>query len=119
VHTSDEFAFRSGHAAQKEMAELAFSLLTMRANTPPGSWVDDEFADAYRGVRAEARSLAGREADEDLFLSVLNLSETLLRYLAAATGIGQDQWLARLHEHYIEPIDVAGVGVWGPRELEI
>ena len=119
MHDSDRFAFRNSYAGQKEMAELAFSLLTLRANTPSGSWVDDHDSEAYQAVRAHARSLAGAEADEDLFLSVLNLADTVLRLLVAATGMEPEVWLARLHEDYIAPIDTTKTGVWDARELQI
>jgi hypothetical protein len=119
VHVPDRFAFRNSYAAQKEMAELAFSLLTLRADTPPGSWVDDHDGDSYRAVREKARALAGTAADEDLFLSVLNLGDALLRLLVAATGMEPEVWLARLHQDYIAPIDPEGTGVWDARELSV
>jgi hypothetical protein len=119
MHTSDDFAFRTSYAGQKQMAELALSLLTMRADTPAGEWVDDHFGTDYEKVWTDARSLAGGEADDDLFLSVLNLADVLLRLLVAATEVEQASWLARVRANYIDPIDSRGTGVWGPHELEV
>lgn len=117
--TTSDVQFRNSFAAQKQMTELAFSLVTMRANTPAGKWVDDSFGSSYQEVWARARSLAGDEAGEDMLMCVLNLADGLLRFLEGATGMEQQEWLSRMHKEYIEPIDASGTGVWSAPELDI
>ena len=94
--------FRHTYAGQQRMAELAFSILTMRANTAGGQWVDDAYGDTYRQVWTEARSLAGDEADEAMFLSMLNLADHLLALPVATTGLPHGEWLRRLRAAYID-----------------
>jgi hypothetical protein len=103
-------------AAQKQMAEHAFSLLTLRPDTPPGEWVDEHRDPRYAAVREQARALAGERAEDDVLLSVLNLADVLPRYLVAATGIDHDAWLARVHDETSPPIDRDRTGVRGPRQ---
>lgn len=117
--TTSDVQFRNSFAAQKQMTELAFSLVTMRANTPAGKWVDDSFGSSYQEVWARARSLAGDEAGEDMLMCVLNLADGLLRFLEGATGMEQQEWLSRMYKEYIEPIDASGTGVWSAPELDI
>ena len=112
-----EFSLRNSYAAQKQMADLAFSLVRMQAATPAGEWVDDRFGREYREVWERARSLAGEEAGEDLFLTVLTQAHVLLAYLVAATGISEAEWLDRMKADYVDRIPSSGTGVWGPHEL--
>ena len=108
-----DFSLRNSYAAQKQMAELAFSLLRMKADTPPASGSE------YQEVRERARSLAGDGAAEDLFLTVLTHAHVLLAYLVAATGIGEAEWLDRMRADYVDRIPSSGTGVWGPHELRL
>ena len=66
-----DFSLRNSYAAQKQMAQLGFALLRMQADTPAGEWVDERFGAEYREVWKRARSLAGDDAAEDLFLTLL------------------------------------------------
>ena len=100
---SDDSEFRHTYAGQTRITELAFSILTMRVNTGGGEWIEDAYGETYRQVWSEARSLAGDEAEEAMFLSMLNLADRLLAYLVAATGIDHDEWLRRLRAEYIDP----------------
>jgi hypothetical protein len=102
VMESEEPEFRHTYAGQQRMAELAFSILTMRANTSGGQWVDDAYGDTYRQVWTEARSLAGDEADEAMFLAMLNLADHLLALLVATTGVQHAEWLRRLRAEHID-----------------
>jgi hypothetical protein len=101
------------------MAELAFALLRMQADTPAGAWVDEHFSTEYREVWDRARSLAGDDAAEDLFLTVLTQAHVLLAYLVAATGIDEGEWLDRIKADYVDRIPSSGTGVWGPHELRL
>ena len=112
-----DFSLRNSYAAQKQMAELAFSLLRMEADTPAGEWVDEHFRNEYREVWQRVRTLAGDDAAEDLLLTVLTQAHVLLAYLVAATGIDEAEWLDRMKAHYVHRIPSSGTGVWGPREL--
>ena len=112
-----DFSLRTSYAAQKQMTELAFSLLRLQAATPAGEWVDEHFRAEYQEVWARARSLAGQDATEGLFLTVLTHAHVLLAYLVAATGIGEAEWLDRMKADYVDPIPSSGTGVWGPHEL--
>jgi hypothetical protein len=119
VTRTPAFPLRTSYAAQKQMAELAFSLLRLQADTPAGAWVDQHFPTEYQGVWERARSLAGESADEDLFLSVLTHAHVLLAYLVAATGITEAEWLDRMKADYVDRIPSSGTGVWGPHELAL
>jgi hypothetical protein len=119
VTRTADFPLRTSYAAQKEMAELAFALIRMQAATPAGEWVDERFGDEYREVRERARSLAGEEAAEDLFLALLTHAHVLLAYLVAATGITEAEWLDRMRADYVDRIPSSGTGVWGPHELRL
>src|SRR6478672_3605986 len=110
VTRTADFSLRNSYAAQKQMAELAFSLVRMQADTPAGEWVDQHFPTEYRDVRERARSLAGDEAAEDLFLTVLTHAHVLLAYLVAATGIDEVEWLDRMKTDYVDRIRRAGPG---------
>lgn len=112
-----EFPLRTSYAAQRQMAQLAFDLLRVQAATPAGEWVDEHFGDEYHDVWERARCLAGVEATEDLFLTVLTHAHVLLAYLVAATAISEDEWLDRMHADYVDRIPSSGTGVWGPHEL--
>jgi hypothetical protein len=112
-----DFSLRNSYAAQRQMAELAFSLVRMQADTPAGEWVDEHFRAEYREVWERARSLAGDDAAEGLFLTVLTHAHVLLAYLVAATGIGEAEWLDRMKADYVDLIPSSGTGVWGPHEL--
>jgi hypothetical protein len=101
------------------MAELAFTLLRVQADTPAGEWVDGRFGTEYQGVWERARSLAGDDAAEDLLLTVLTHAHVLLAYLVAATGIGEAEWLDRMKADYVDRIPSSGTGVWGPHELAL
>jgi len=90
VTRTSDFPLRTSDAAQEQMAEPAFSLLRLQAETPAGAWVDQHFRTEYQAVWERARSLAGESADEDLFLSELTHAHVLL---------------------------ASGTGVWGPRGL--
>ena len=114
-----DFPLRNSYAAQKQMAQLAFALLRLQAATPAGEWVDERFGNEYREVWERARALAGEEAAEDLFLSLLTHAHVLLSYLVAATGISEAEWLDRMHADYVERIPSSGTGVWGPHELKL
>ena len=114
-----DFSLRNSYAAQKQMAELGFSLLRMQADTPAGEWVDEHFGREYQEVRERARSLAGEEAAEDLFLTLLTHAHVLLSYLVAATGISEAEWLDRMRADYVDRIPSSGTGVWGPHELRL
>lgn len=114
-----DFPLRSSYAAQKQMAQLAFALLRLQAATPAGEWVDERFGDEYREARERARALAGEEAAEDLFLTLLTHAHVLLAYLVAATGISEAEWLDRMQADYVERIPSSGTGVWGPHELQL
>jgi glycine/serine hydroxymethyltransferase len=116
---SGDFSFRTSYAAQKQMAELAFALVRMQADTPAGEWVDEHFGNEYRQIWERARSLAGEKADEDLFLALLTHTHVLLAYLVAATGISEAEWLDRLRSDYVDRIPSDGEGVWGPRGLRL
>jgi hypothetical protein len=115
----DFFPLRTSYAAQKQMAELAFALLRIQAATPAGEWVDERFSREYREVWERARSVAGQEAAEDLFLALLTHAHVLLAYLVAATGISEAEWLDRIRSDYVDRIPSSGTGVWGPRELRL
>jgi hypothetical protein len=117
--TTADFPLRTSYGAQKQMAELAFDLLRLQAATPAGEWVDERFGAEYRQVWERARSLAGEEAAEDLFLTLLNHAHVLLAYLVAATGISEVEWLERVRADYVERIPPRGTGVWGPHELRL
>ena len=112
-----DFSLRNSYAAQKQMAELAFSLVRMQADTPAGEWVDERFRTEYREVLERVRSLAGDDAAEDLLLTVLTHAHVLLAYLVAATGISEAEWLDRMRADYVDRIPSSGTGVWGPHEL--
>ena len=112
-----DFSLRNSYAAQKQMAELAFSLVRMQADTPAGEWVDEYFRTEYQEVVERARSLAGDEAAEALLLTVLTHVHVLLAYLVAATGIDEVEWLDRMKADYVDRIPSSGTGVWAPREL--
>ena len=114
-----DFSFRSSYAAQKQMAELAFALLRIQADTPAGEWVDERFRREYEDVRERARAMAGDDAAEDLLLSVLTQAHVLLAYLVAATGISEAEWLDRMRADYVDCIPSSGTGVWGPHELRL
>jgi hypothetical protein len=114
-----DFSLRNSYAAQKQMAELAFSLLRMQADTPAGEWVDEHFRTGYREIWERARSLAGEDAGEALFLTVLTHAHVLLAYLVAATGISEAEWLDRMRADYIDRIPSSGTGVWGPHDLRL
>lgn len=114
-----DFPLRTSYAAQKQMAELAFTLLQIQAATPGGEWVDEHFSREYREVWDRARSLAGDEADQDLFLTVLTHAHVLLAYLVAATGISEAEWLDRMHTDVVDRIPSTGTGVWGPHALKL
>jgi hypothetical protein len=101
------------------MAQLAFDLLRLQAITPAGEWVDERFGHEYRAVWERARSLAGEEATEDLFLTLLTHAHVLLAYLVAATGISEAEWLDRMQADYVDRIPSSGTGVWGPHELRL
>ena len=118
TRTADS-SLRNSYAAQKQMAELAFALLRIQADTPAGEWVDEHFRTEYQDVWERARSLAGDDAAEDLFLSVLTQAHVLLAYLVAATGISEAEWLDRMHADYVDRIPPSGTGVWGPHELKL
>ena len=119
MNPSDGFRFRHSFSAQKQMADIAFSLLRLRAETPAGEWVDEHFAGSYERAWDRARSLAGAQAHDDVLLSALNLADVLLDFLVAATGIEKSEWLTRLHTDYIDPIDPEGTGVWSTRQLRL
>jgi hypothetical protein len=119
VTRTADFPLRTSYAAQKQMAQLAFDLLRLQAITPAGEWVDERFGHEYRAVWERARSLAGEEATEDLFLSLLTHAHVLLAYLVAATGISEAEWLDRMQADYVDRIPSSGTGVWGPRELRL
>jgi hypothetical protein len=102
VVNSEKPEFRHTYAGQQRMAELAFSILTMRANTSGGQWIDDAYGDTYGQVWTEARSIAGDEADEAMFLSMLNLADHLLGLLVATTGVQHAEWLRRLRAQHMD-----------------
>ena len=114
-----DFPLRSSYAAQKQMAQLAFTLLRLQAATPAERWVDEQFGEEYREVWERARSLAGEEAAEDLFLTLLTQAHVLLSYLVASTGISEAEWLDRMRADYVDRIPSSGTGVWGPHELRL
>ncbi|WP_137161205.1 hypothetical protein [Blastococcus sp. CCUG 61487] len=114
-----DLSLRNSYAAQKQMAELAFSLLRMQADTPAGVWVDEHFRTEYREIWERASSLAGESAAEALLLTVLTHAHVLLAYLVAATGISEVEWLDRLRADYVDRIPASGTGVWGPRTLRL
>ena len=114
---TDSFPLRNSYAAQKQMAELAFSLLRMQALTPAGEWVDERFPTEYRELWERTASLAGDYAAQDLLLTVLTHAHVLLAYLVAATGIAEAEWLDRMKADYVDRIPSSGTGVWGPHEL--
>ncbi len=114
-----DFSLRNSYAAQRQMAELAFALVRMQADTPAGEWVDEHFRTEYQEVRERARSLAGDEAAEDLLLTVLTHAHVLLAYLVAGTGIDEVEWLDRMKTDYVDRIPSSGAGVWGPHELRL
>jgi len=117
VTRTGDFSLRNSYAAQKQMADLAFSLVRMQADTPAGDWVDEHFPNEYREVRQRARTLAGDDAAEDLLLTVLTQAHVLLAYLVSATGIDEVEWLDRMKADYVDRIPSSGTGVWGPHEL--
>ncbi len=117
VTRTAHFPLRNSYAAQKQMSELAFTLLRMQADTPAGEWVDEHFRTEYQEVRARTRSLAGDDEAEDLLLTVLTQAHVLLAYLVAATGIPEVEWLDRLKADYVDRIPSSGTGVWGPHQL--
>jgi hypothetical protein len=119
VTRTADFSLRNSYAAQKQMAELGFTLLRMQAETSAGEWVDERFGDEYRKVWERARSLAGDDAAEYLFLTVLTQAHVLLAYLVAATGISEAEWLDRMRADYVDRIPSSGTGVWGPHELRL
>ena len=119
VTRTADFPLRDSYAAQRQMAELAFSLVRMQADTPAGEWVDERFRTEYREVWERARSLAGEEAAEDMFLTLLTHAHVLLSYLVAATGISEAEWLDRMRADYVDRIPSSGTGVWGPHELRL
>ena len=114
-----DFPLRTSYAAQRQMTQLAFALLQLQAQTPAGEWVDERFGGEYREVWERARSLAGEEAADDLFLTVLTHAHVLLAYLVAATGISEAEWLDRMRADYVDRIPSSGTGVWGPHELKL
>jgi hypothetical protein len=119
VTRTADLSFRNSYAAQKQMAQMAFTLLGMQATTPAGEWVDERFGGEYREIWERARSLAGEETAEDLFLTLLTHAHVLLSYLVAATGIGEPEWLDRMRADYVDRIPSSGTGVWGPHELRL
>ena len=94
-----EFSLRNSYAAQKQMTDLAFSLVRMQADTPAGEWVDEHFRNEYREVWQRVRTLAGDDAAEDLLLTVLTQAHVLLAYPVAATGIDEAEWLRGVGPH--------------------
>ena len=114
-----DFPLRNSYAAQKQMAQLAFALLQLQAATPAGEWVDEHSGDEYREVWERTRSLAGEEAAEGLFLTLLTFTHVLLAYLVASTGPDEPEWLDRMRADYVDRIPSSGTGVWGPHDLRL
>ena len=85
----------------------------------PGERDDERIGDEYREVWERARSLAGEEAAEGLFLTLLTHTHVLLAYLVASTGPSEAEWLDRMRADYVDRIPSSGSGVWGPRELRL
>jgi hypothetical protein len=119
VTRTAHFPLKNSYAAQKQMSEVAFTLLRIQANTPAGEWVDEHFGKEYQEVWERARALAGDDAAEDLFLTVLTHAHVLFAYLVAATGISEAEWLDRVKRDYVDRIPSSGNGVWGPHELRL
>jgi hypothetical protein len=92
-------------AGQRKMASLALAVLTMRADTPAGEWLESTYGSTYFDIWHEARDLAGDEADEDMFLNMLNFAATLLDYLEDETGRASAHWIERIRHEYIESIE--------------
>jgi hypothetical protein len=66
---------------------LALAVLTMRANTPEGHWLQGDDEDAYMAIWREAENLYGDQADEDMFLAAINLGSLAVQLLADAQGV--------------------------------
>jgi hypothetical protein len=113
------FRYRSSCDAQRQMAELALTPLRLRADSPPGQWVDEPDGATYEGVQDQAR--AGRRLGPGGPPAVPPEPERRPARVprGRATGIQQEVWLDRVHTDYIAPVDPDGIGVWGAEELAL
>jgi hypothetical protein len=68
------------------MARIALAMLTMRVNTPVGHWVEETFGQAYYDLWDDAHAIAGGQAEEDLFLLMMNMASYYLQALAITEG---------------------------------
>lgn len=92
-----------GQADENQIAELALAVLAMRVNTPAGQWVGDTFGDEYYDIWREAQAIDGEDADENMFLSVVNMATLLVQYLTqVAPGTSTDTWLSALRADYVD-----------------
>lgn len=85
-----------------EITDWAFSLLTMRINTPGGEWLPADFERVYAQGWSELEgSFGAASASEAAILDLANIGMHLVDYLVAETGQPAEFWLARLHRDYV------------------
>lgn len=100
---------RGSLSSQKRVAELALAVITMRVQTPAGKWLDETFGDEYYNIWREAKAIDGEDAEEGMFLSVVNMASLLVEYVtAAAQGSTAEDWLRALRADYVDTMAEGG-----------
>jgi hypothetical protein len=90
----------------RDISRYAFTVLTMRANTPPGEWVGDDeaFARIYEsGWREIVERHQGNSPEEYLFLDMLNMANYFLGMLTEITGKPKELFLDAVRRDYVDP----------------
>lgn len=88
------------------VAAWAFSLLTMRANTPAGEWLPADFEQAYQdGWREVVDEVGESEANDEVVLDLVNMANLLLDELAELSGQPKAIWLTASRENYLNTGD--------------
>lgn len=88
-----------------DAARFALSVLTMRVDSPAGDWLASDYEQIYLDRWAELHAEHGDEADEDVFLNLLNIAEYLLGRLVEATGREPAYWLTEVRRDYVDTMD--------------
>lgn len=83
--------------------EWAFTLLTMRVNTPWGEWLPDDFEQIYIEGWREAVDKVGEDAASDTaILTLANIAADLVQNLAIAGGATTTQILESIRRDHID-----------------
>jgi hypothetical protein len=91
-------------AGMTALTQWTFALLTMRANTPGGEWLSDDFQEIYQdGLRESIETLGESEAGEYALLDLMNMADWLLMNLSVMSGRPKDYWLGELRKEYVDP----------------